>query len=406
VNKLRQGVIARESVEGFRGSISYTQEFKNDSRDVPSAPRNVLVFRTGQLGDTIVSLPAIHAIRARYPHHRIVLLTPVQPQGNFVSPLEILGATKIVSEVVTYTPPSNRPATCIHHLALALKIRRLKPEAFFYLRDFPHKNIRRDKFFFKVLAGIHNAYGLAGCKYVFGDRDATGSLVRYPREVDRLLEIVSMADADVGVCDEVNFAIPITNKESTRIDMLFQEISADQLLVAFGPGSKMPSKRWPLDRFIEVGKSLLADFPPAYLIIFGGQEDLPLGEQIKCALGHRVINLAGQLSILESAEALRRCRLYVGNDTGVMHLAAAVGTSCVAIFSSRDHPGRWDPYGRNHIILRNEPACAGCLLEVCTEREMICLKQISVQEVVNAVQQILRRESTVSDARVTEMAIN
>jgi len=144
-------------------------------------PRNILVFRTGQLGDTIVSLPAIHAIRARYPQHRLILLTPVQPQGSLVSPLEILGATKIFSRILTYIPPSSRPATWIHQIALAIKIRRLKPEAFFYLRDYPYNHVRRDKFFFQVLSGIRNSYGFDGSKYAFGLRDAAGCLLRYPR---------------------------------------------------------------------------------------------------------------------------------------------------------------------------------------------------------------------------------
>jgi heptosyltransferase-3 len=356
-------------------------------------PRNVLVFRTGQLGDTIVSLPAIHAIRARYPRHRLILLTPVQPQGTGVSPSEIFGSANIFSHILTYTPPSGRPANWIHQLALSIKIRRLKPEAFFYLRDYPSSHLRRDKFFFQVLSGIRNLYGFDDSKYVFGRRDTTGSLQRYPREVDRLLEIVSTADAEVPVPGEVNFGLSISNKESTRIDRLFreEEISVDEVLMAFGPGSKMAAKRWPLDRFIQVGRSFLADHWRSRLLVFGGREDSPVGEEVRKALGDRVINLAGQLTILESAEALRRCCVYVGNDTGVMHLAAAIGTPCVAIFSCRDHPGRWDPYGRNHIVLRRETACAGCLLEVCTKHDMICLKEITVQQVLNALGQVLAR---------------
>jgi heptosyltransferase-3 len=353
--------------------------------------RNVLVFRTGQLGDTIVSLPAIRAIRAQYPDHRLVLLIPQQP-GNLVSPFEILGGAKIFDQVLLYIPPSASHITWFHQLALAAKIRRLKPEAFFYLRDFPYKHVRRDKLFFQVVCGVRNSYGLNGSRYIFDRRDASGRLLRYPSEAERLLDIVREARANLQMQADMDFTLPISERECFQIESLWREneIRPNEWIFGFGPGSKMAAKRWPLDRFIEVARTLLRDLTRARVMIFGGPEDFPLGEEMKRVLGELVVNVAGQLTVLESAEALRRCCLYIGNDTGVMHLAAAVGTPCVAIFSARDHPGRWEPYGANHIVLRKDPDCAGCLLQVCTERKMMCLHEIKVNEVLEAVQRILK----------------
>ena len=364
--------------------------------------RNVLVFRTGQLGDTIVSLPAIHAIRAAYPDRNLVLLTPHQA-GNLVSPLELFGKAKLFSQVLFYIPPSVRPNTWIHLLVLARKLRRLKPEAFFYLRDFPCKHVRRDKFFFQFVCGVRHSYGLNGSSYIFNRRDASGRLLRYPSEAERLLGIVREASADVQMQADVDFTLPISERESFRIESLWREneMRPDQWIFGFGPGSKMAAKRWPLDRFVEVAKKLLAHSACFRVMIFGGSEDFALGEEMKRALGEKVVNVAGQLTVLESAEALRHCRLYIGNDTGVMHLAAAVGTPCVTIFSARDHPGRWEPYGANHIVLRKDPDCAGCLLEVCTERKMVCLSEITVSEVLEAVERVLKapRDNLVVDSR-------
>ncbi|MBI4525316.1 MAG: glycosyltransferase family 9 protein [Deltaproteobacteria bacterium] len=354
--------------------------------------RNILVFRTGQLGDTIVSLPAIHAIRAAYPDHRLILLTPNQP-GNLVSPLEILGDSKIFSQVLFYVTPRARALASIHTVALSIKIWRLKPEALFYLRGLPWDHFWRDRFFFQLLCGISKTYGLNGSEDIFGRRDASGGLCRCPSEVERLLHIVAEADSGGLASQNVNFGIPISRKDSCRIDSLWKEAGMlkNELIIALGPGSKMPAKRWPLERFIEIGRYLLAKFTNSRLIVFGGSEDFSLGEVLKHNLGARVLNFAGLLSVLESAEGLRRCSLYVGNDTGVMHLAAAVGTPCVAIFSARDHPGRWEPYGLNHIVLRKNPHCAGCLLQVCSDRRMICLTEITVSEVLEAIEGILKK---------------
>ena len=89
--------------------------------------------------------------------------------------------------------------------------------------------------------------------------------------------------------------------------------------------------------------------------------------------------------MLESAELLRRATLYVGNDTGAMHLAAAVGTSCVAIFAARE-PGRsWHPYGSAHVVLRrDEVPCANCYLTECTVEGLRCLTAIDVNAVWTA----------------------
>jgi len=110
-----------------------------------------------------------------------------------------------------------------------------------------------------------------------------------------------------------------------------------------------------------------------------------LGAMLVAMIGPRIVNWAGSLSVLESAEALRRCTLYLGNDTGIMHLAAAVGTRCIAIFSARDHPGKWYPYGQGHVVIRKQIPCEGCYLTVCEEHRMACLMEINVEEVCQAV---------------------
>jgi len=257
--------------------------------------------------------------------------------------------------------------------------------------------------FFKVLAGIRTSYGLEASRYRFGGRDTTGKLLRFPTEVERLLDIVNGNHQGGAVNHSVKFAIPISDNESSRINSLWRELAVrpSETIIGVGPGSKMPAKRWPLNRFIEVARRVCAHSPQSRLVIFGGREDFKLGEDIRKALGKKVVNVAGELSVLESAEALRRCSVYVGNDTGVMHLAAAVETPCVAIFSSRDHPGRWEPIGNHHIVLRKDPPCAGCLLDVCTLQAMKCLKDITVEEVVSAVKHVLESARRAENLTVT-----
>jgi len=98
------------------------------------------------------------------------------------------------------------------------------------------------------------------------------------------------------------------------------------------------------------------------------------------------------------AAALSHCRMYVGNDTGTMHLAAAVRIPCVAIMSALDWPGHWSPYGSGHTVLRRHVPCEGCMLSVCTTEGLRCLKEIGTEEVVSAsLQTLMRPETTVNN---------
>ena len=165
--------------------------------------------------------------------------------------------------------------------------------------------------------------------------------------------------------------------------------SPDQGRPWFGvaAGSKMPSKRWPKERFREVVKQLITEYR-VWPIVFGGKEDAALGKELLSAWGCGY-NAAGALSIRGSAAALRFCQALVTNDTGTMHLGAAMHVPCVAIFSSRARPGLWNPLGRGHQVLRSDIECAGCELVECLERKNECLSRITVEEVLAKCRSVL-----------------
>ena len=354
--------------------------------------KRILIYRTGQLGDTLVALPAMRAIRDAYPDSELILLTDYHPGRGFVSSWDILESTGLFSEVMFYTPPRGGPLDWVRFLGLAARIRSRKPDALFCLRDPRRHHGRRDRFFFQTLCGIANCVGMEGPeRYGFGSRGESGNLARLPREGDRLLEVIGNAGIPVAGSGNGQIRLPISGIERRRVGALWLEenISDDGPVIAFCPGSKMAAKRWPLGRFEQAGRELLNYSQEYRIMLFGGPDDRAAGDEIRRSLGPRVVNVAGRLSLLESAEALRRCRLYVGNDTGVMHMAAAVGTPCVAIFSARDHPGRWEPSGSSHVVLRKEVPCAGCMLETCIEQDMRCMKEIAVDDVLKAAEQVL-----------------
>ena len=100
-----------------------------------------------------------------------------------------------------------------------------------------------------------------------------------------------------------------------------------------------------------------------------------------------MLNWAGQLPLDESVALFARAVCYLGNDTGAMHVAAAMGRPCIAVFSARDFRGKWDPFGSGHTILREDPACRHCMLVDCTTEKLRCLTTIDAETVGRALEQ-------------------
>lgn len=161
-------------------------------------------------------------------------------------------------------------------------------------------------------------------------------------------------------------------------------------MVAIGFGSKMPAKRSPLERFIELIQLMARRIDDLFFMLSGGPEERDDGEQITEILGDQGgINLAGAINIIESAEASSSCVLYIGNDAGTMHLASIMGTPCIALFSARQNQGFWEPFGEKNLVFRHDPECAGCMLTDCVESRMECLMRVCIEEVSGAVRKVL-----------------
>ncbi|RJX16607.1 MAG: glycosyltransferase family 9 protein [Desulforudis sp.] len=347
---------------------------------MPDAGRKtILIFRTGQLGDTLVAMPAIQAIRTHYPQHRLVLLTDQYGEGvGMISSWTVLEPTGWFDDVVFYSPSPTMRGKFSNLIHLVRKLKQLRIGRVFDLS--PERTGRqywRDRFFFQVLTGIP-AYTSSGI-FRYPARDANGILPRLEPEWKRLVKVV-------GEGNNTPFSLPIPDKANKEADALLEQygLLQDNKLLAVGPGSKMPAKRWPFARFVELGKQLRKNFPLLKLMIVGGLEDTELGNSLVAAWDGQGYNAAGRLSIYGSAALMKRCSGYVGNDTGSMHLMAMVGKPCVGIFSARDYPGMWEPYGTGHVILRHETACARCMLETCTNEQMKCINEITVAQVYHA----------------------
>ena len=176
-------------------------------------------------------------------------------------------------------------------------------------------------------------------------------------------------------------------KETLLAEPVPMNPARDRINIGINPGSTYgPAKRWLPERFAGVGKRLVNEHK-ARILLFGQGEEKHLSDFIAGRIGENCLNLAGKTTLARLAALLERCDLLLTNDTGPMHIAAALGVPVVAVFGPTD-PRTTAPAGEKHIIVRKPVACSPCLKRKCPTDHQ-CMKAISVEDVFNAVLKLL-----------------
>ena len=345
---------------------------------------NILIYRIGHLGDTLVSLPAFWAIRKYYPDAHLTLLTNSNANNpNYILAQNVLPKEDLFDDWLIYPSELGKLQSLLTFSKLFLEIRRRKFDALFYLttRNRTVEQIKRDAWFFRS-AGIKNIIGTEYLLKNLLDTNVSRPLPFIESEKDFLINCLRFEHIQIKDTGNLKPDLRLVENEIYEAEKWLEENCGKYLqtnkLLAVAPSGKWKSKIWSEDSFAEVVQNLIekADVFP---IVFGGAEDKEKGNRL-IGQWKTGANAAGTLNIRQAAAALSKCRIYLGNDTGTMHLAASVGVPCVAIFSAIDWAGRWIPFGENHRIFRETVPCEGCLSSVCKFQHE-CMKAIKTDEV-------------------------
>jgi len=355
-------------------------------------PSNVLVFRIGSLGDTIVALPSLWAVREHFRQARLRLLSEQHPHDNRVLAKELLTGAGLFDDYLLYpvdNSTSGRWLRPLRMLRLLVEIRAGGFDALVYLAPSLRTadQVARDRRYFAI-AGIKRFFGMRGFPSLprkIGERP----MPAVPFEAELLLARLAADGIPIPQHGDGRFELGLGSREEQQMQAWVRQLAPDQgrNWIGIGAGSNQPANRWPVERYSGVVKDLIRQFD-VWPVVFGGSEDQQTGNALLRDWG-RGYNAAGCLSVRAAAVALKRCSLYLGNNTGTMHLAAAVGTLCAAVHSARDFPGSWYPYGQIHRVFRSPIDCEGCHLKECVERRNECLTRIKVEDVVAACSEVL-----------------
>ena len=351
--------------------------------------RRVLLYRLGSLGDMLVAVPSLHLVARAFPDAERRMLTNVPVHAKAPPAAAILENSGLVHGYMRYAVGTRS----LKELAsLWWAIFRWRPEVLVYLAG-PRgvQNARRDAAFFR-LCGVKRLVGVPLTEDMqqnfYGD--PTGDLWEgnLEPEAARLTRCIAEL-GDARLDDAASWDLGLTDSEKQRAA---EAIGPDALAlqpIAVSVGTKVQAKDWGRDNWRALLTAIAAAFPGRALLLAGAPEESEASEFAaegwRANGGGPVVNLCGKLTPRESAAAFARAELFVGHDSGPMHLSAAVGTPVVAIFAARNIPRQWFPFGSRHRVLYHRVECWGCGLETCIEQQKKCLLSISVDEVLDAV---------------------
>ncbi len=350
--------------------------------------RRVLIYRLGSLGDTIVALPALRVVERAFPGADRAYLTNMPVNVKAPSAASVLEHTGLVDRYLRYTVGTRSPKEL---LALWWRIVRYRPQAMVYLAAKRGvETARRDVTFFK-LCGIRTFYGVPDTEELQQNQWQPEHQALEPEPEYLCRRIAALGDGRVD--DPASWDMCLTPEELARGRAALGEL-AGKPLIAASLGTKVQAKDWGRENWKGLLEQVAARYPGYGLLLAGAPEESEPSEF--AADGWRaqpgagpVVNVCGKLTLRETAAAFKLAKIFIGHDSGPMHLAATVEVPCVAIFAARNIPRVWYPHGPGHKVIYHKVECAGCGLETCIVEKKRCITSITQDEVMAAVVSVL-----------------
>jgi len=338
--------------------------------------KEIVILRTDRIGEVLLSTVAVSAIKERHPEARISFVT-----SKYSSPL-LEGRKDIVEILTVDTFIGNN--WILRTIRLA-KVLRKRFDTAIILN--PHKMLHLACFLAGIpeRAGYDRKWGFLLTKKIPDERDKGDK-----HETEYTMDLLKTIGVDVPVSRPRLF---VDNKAEITIDDFFIQHGLDNgkgPMVVMHPGSSNPAKIWPEDKYVELIKKMKSRIE-CRIVMIGEDTSYDMAGRIIERTGMEVLNASSMFDLKELAAFLRRADLFIGSDTGPMHMAAALNIPIVAIFG-RNVPGagpvRWGPCGDGHVIL-HEPCDNDVCYDMACPFGYKCLENITAETVCAAASKIL-----------------
>jgi lipopolysaccharide heptosyltransferase II len=349
--------------------------------------KKILIVKLCCIGDILFTTPAVRALRRGFPNAHLAYLV-----GSWSK--DIIEDNPNLDEIIVYDALAHSPSRGRAITGTFRCLRKLHQKKFDLAVIFHRTSFTG---LLALLAGIPNRIGFDyHGKGRFLTRKVAYDVGKH--EVDRYLDVVrSLGLSTAGLWTEMQ----VGRKEQ---DYAFELLRAcglkpDKKLVAIlpgggkNPGTFMPTKRWQPAKFAELADAIIEEYK-VKVILVGGPSDKEVSKEVVCAMQNKPIDLVGGTTFKELAAVLKGCRLFIGGDSGPLHIAASVGTPTVGIFGPSD-PRLVAPRGEKHLTVWKRISCSPCYrpdtvttgadFSRCLKGTLECMSVIQVEDVFAAV---------------------
>ena len=372
--------------------------FYRKSLPLPLDIKKILVVKLDHIGDVLLATPAITNLRLHYPHAHIALLV-----GSWSK--QVVECNPHIDEILCYDSPFFRRSSTspqnigrpnlfgrprLFRLKAAMQmLRLLKSERYdlivelrgdfltLALAMLKGGKYRLDRSTQRVLKKLRNPPFFPPL-IKGGKRGLEGKSECSEHEVEINLDVLRSGGIPI-TSRKTFFNVPPKDQTWAKSFLSEVGIDASKPIIAIHAGSPVPLKRWPAERFAKLADILIER--KTQVLFLGGADEKQLVEEIQSQMRHKSVNIAGRTNLQQLGAVLQNCHLFIGNDSGPMHIAAAVGTRVIGLFGPGS-PQRFGPFGKSCTSIRKKPDCPPCMKEKCSLGEDGCIVEISVKDVV------------------------
>jgi lipopolysaccharide heptosyltransferase I len=340
--------------------------------------KNILIIKPSSIGDIIHTLPFLYSIRARYPKAKISWLIKSGLD-------DLIASNPYLNEVILFERKRWGGFDDIGYKFKGLTefIRELRRKRFDLVIDL--QGLFRSGII-TYLSGADYRIGFANAREfspIFYNYKVSHPPIEM-HAVDRYLLVAKELGSDISKKD---FTINISKKEKEYALSLISR-NKKRSLIAVNPSARWETKMWPMKRYAELTDTIAAKLKAQPVLIGSSEDKVRINELLSMAKS-KPVNLCGKTSLLQLAALLKKVDLLITNDSGPMHIAAAVGTPVVALFGPT-RPKRTGPYGDRHVVIQKDLSCIRCLKKRCDDLK--CMEAITVNDVLTAVKGILKNK--------------
>jgi lipopolysaccharide heptosyltransferase II len=333
--------------------------------------KRILIFNVNWLGDVVLSIPFIRAVRENYPDSFIASIIPERCK-------EILEGCPYLDEVIYFDEHTTNRGL-LRKWQFIIKLRKKKFDTALLI----HRSFTRTLICY--LAGIKNRIG-------YYTRKRSWFLTKKIKPLPK--NEMHRADYYLGILEGAGLRINskeyeffIEKPHRTSIEDKLKEAGLRQKRFAvLHPGANEPIRRWPVENFVSLARRISEEFGLS-VVVSGSTKDIPLGNKIEQLSCKKIINLCGKTSLKELAALFEKADFVVCGDTGPMHIASAVGTFVICLFGTAS-PKITSPRGKGkYVIIQKDVGCIiPCRKLDCEDNR--CMKAITIDDVLGVIEKL------------------